>query len=133
MMHGEADLHTLLKSIDPQLHEGQFVFCTVEDMPDINSTDIICFFREEEGLTLILSKEVADGLGLPYTFIASWITLKVHSSLSAVGLTAAFSTVLSKEEISCNVVAAYYHDHIFVPYDDREKAMKILAALKNAG
>ncbi len=131
-MSGESDLQKLLKSIDPLLHEGQFVFCTVENLTIVDLSEIVCSFKESEGYTLIISKEVADRLMLPYIFIAAWITLKVHSSLSAVGLTAAFSSALSKESISCNVVAAYYHDHIFVPYDEREKAMKILESLKNA-
>lgn len=58
----------------------------------------------------------------------SWITLSVHSSLEAIGLTAAFSNALSEHEISCNVVAAYYHDHIFIDKKDTVKAMEILSS-----
>jgi len=85
-------------------------------------------FKEEEGTTIIMKKEVADQLNLDYSFIASWITLTVHSSLEAVGLTAAFASALTKNNISCNVVAAYYHDHIFVDKKDTEKAMEVLNA-----
>jgi len=75
---------------------------------------------------LILKKEIADTLKLEYLVVMSWITLTVHSSLEAVGLTAAFSKALSENEISCNVVAAYYHDHIFVNKKDVHKALEIL-------
>ena len=74
---------------------------------------------------------MADSLKLEYSFVASWITLTVHSSLEAVGLTAAFSKALSQEGISCNVVAAFYHDHIFVGKNDADKAMEILNRFAN--
>jgi hypothetical protein len=86
-------------------------------------------FTEEEGITVIIKKEIADQLHIEYSFIASWITLAVHSSLEAVGLTAAFSNALAKNGISCNAVAAFYHDHIFVDKKDAEKAMNILHKL----
>ena len=88
--------------------------------------DAIMVLKEEEGTTIIIRKEVADQYTIPYTYISAWITISIHSSLDAVGLTAAFSSALSKEGISCNVVAAYYHDHIFVPYHDVIKAMEVL-------
>lgn len=113
----------------PQLHEGEYVFCTVNDPGQINLQDVICTFREKEGITLILAKETADRLQLPYTYTAAWITLTIHSSLEAVGLTAAFSKALAAAGISCNVVAAYYHDHIFVPVADAQKAMQALKSL----
>ncbi len=126
MMTGETDLDKLLETIKPELNPGEFVFCTVSDLPIIDTKEIICFFREKEGLTIILNKELADKLNLSYSFISSWITLTVHSSLEAVGLTAAFSKALADHSISCNVIAGYYHDHIFVAKKDAEKAMKKL-------
>jgi hypothetical protein len=125
-MNGENDLNILLKTMKPKINIGEYVFCTVPDSTRVDYHDVILFFKEEEGNTVILKKEVADKLALDYTFIASWITLTVHSSLTAVGLTAAFSKALSDEGISCNVVAAFYHDHIFVDRNDTEQALQIL-------
>lgn len=128
-MAGEKNLESLLKNMSPQNQIGDYVFCSITDLNAINIKDVHLLFREKEGITIILKKEVADILTLDYTFVASWITLTVHSSLEAVGLTAAFSKVLAENNISCNVVAAFYHDHIFVDKKDISKAMKILNKL----
>jgi uncharacterized protein len=125
-MPAEKDLSKLLKTMKPQLHVGEFVFCALPDLSKIDINDVVLTFKEQEGVTIIVKKEVADHLALDYSFIASWITLTVHSSLEAVGLTAAFSKALTREGISCNVVAAYHHDHLFVDRKDAEKAMEIL-------
>ena len=127
----EKDLNTLLKTMNPTLNVGEYVFCTIKDLNQIDQSEIISFFKEHEWVTIILEKHVADKYHLEYSFIASWITLTVHSSLEAVGLTAAFATALTKENISCNVVAGYYHDHIFVDKKDTEKAMGALNRLGN--
>jgi len=126
-MPGEKNLSVLLKSMQPILHQGEFVFCIINDAGEIPHSEIIGLFKETEGCTVVLRKELADKYNLSYTYIAAWITLNVHSSLAAVGLTAAFSTALSAEGISCNVIAAYYHDHIFVAKEDAAKAMAVLS------
>ncbi len=59
-------------------------------------------------------QEAAEKAQLAYESKFNQITLTVHSSLDAVGLTAAVATKLASYGISANVVAAYYHDHIFV-------------------
>jgi hypothetical protein len=71
-------------------------------------------------------------MNLAYSFVSAWITLTVHSSLESVGLTAAFSTALANKGISCNVVAAYYHDHIFVNLKDAPGAMQVLESISRS-
>nr|WP_269151213.1 ACT domain-containing protein [Spelaeicoccus albus] len=66
---------------------------------------------------------------MPYSFVAGWITLQVHSALDAVGLTAAVSTALATAEISCNVIAGNYHDHLLVPIDRLDDALGVLREL----
>ena len=128
-MAGEKNLDNLIKSIKPRLNRGEYVFSTVKDVAGIEREDIVCEFREAEGVTLVIERQKADVLGLSYDYIASWITLDVHSALDAVGLTALFSSQLAKCNISCNVIAAYYHDHIFVDKADAEKALRVLESL----
>ncbi len=124
-----TDLQTLLKQVKPVLNPGQYVFCTVEELTKEYAVNALMMFNEAEGYTLIVRKQVADVFSLEYSFIASWITLTVHSSLSAVGLTAAFSKALADYAISCNVVAGFYHDHIFVAEQDASLAIEILTKL----
>jgi heme-degrading monooxygenase HmoA len=123
------DSPDLSRSLSPRLNEGTFVFCTLSDVTQLNIGDILFWFREEEGTTVVLSKQAADGLGIDYSFIASWITLNVSSRLDEVGLTAVFSKALSDEGISCNVAAAFNHDHLFVNKKDTKRAMDILYRL----
>ena len=109
--------------------DGDFVFCTIQDAKygDFAELSPIASFREAEGLTLLIAKENADTAGLSYESIYKGITLKVHSSLEAVGLTAAVSSKLAEKGISVNVIAAFYHDHIFVHKERAEKAMEALS------
>ncbi|MFH6961909.1 ACT domain-containing protein [Flavobacterium plurextorum] len=127
-MSGEKDLQKLLKNMKPEHNLGDYVFCKIEEVENINLNEIEMLFKEKEAFTLILKKENAEKLNLEYSVVMSWITLSVHSSLEAIGLTAAFSNALSEHEISCNVVAAYYHDHIFIDKKDTARAMEILSS-----
>lgn len=114
-MIGEVDLQKLIKDMQPELNQGEYVYCLIDSKELAKELDPICYFYEKEGETIILTKEKADSLNLPYGTIYAWITLTVHSSLEAVGLTAAVSNALTEANISCNVVAAFHHDHIFTP------------------
>jgi hypothetical protein len=128
-MAGETNLSELIKGMTPELQDGAYVFCTVNDIHKISRNDTVCEFKEKEGVTVVIEQKKADTLRLNYEYVASWITLKIHSSLDAVGLTAIFSTELAKNDISCNVIAGYYHDHIFVDHTDADKAIRVLAVL----
>lgn len=130
-MAGETNLDTLLRSLSPRLNPGRYVFCSVAADSPVDSQAIVGSFREAEGLSLILAQEDADRLGLAYDHVAAWISLSVHSALEAVGLTAAFASALAAAGISCNVVAGYYHDHLFVAAADAERAMAVLQQLAN--
>ena len=131
-MSGETNLARLLQSMTPQLNPGQYVFCCVPAEYDCSGLQPIASLRESEGLSLVLPREVADAYNLSYDYVAAWITLEVHSSLAAVGLTASFSTALAQAGISCNVVAGVHHDHLFVPCERAEKALSTLCALSAA-
>jgi len=130
-MRGETDLMKLLKSMRPELNAGEYVFCVLDSSTQLADVTPLGFFREREGVTVILPRTDADKAGLSYAGTFAWLTLTVHSSLEAVGLTAAVARALTEAGISCNVVAAFYHDHIFVPIKDAERALTALRALSD--
>ena len=126
-MAGETSLTTLLRSMSPQLNEGAYVFCSLSDAAQLNGVQPLGSFQEAEGLTVIVQRQQAEHLHLPYSYVAAWLTLHVHSALEAVGLTAA--SALAQAGISCNVIAGFYHDHLFVAHADGPRALAVLQQL----
>jgi hypothetical protein len=131
-MTGERNLQKMIKAISPRLNDGEYVFTTIDRLDAIPRGLAICEFKEDEGFSLIIAKEIAEDLALSFHYVAKWITLEIHSALDAVGLTAAFAKVLAENDISCNVVAGFFHDHIFVDVNDAQKAIKVLNDMANA-
>ncbi len=127
-MAGEIDLKKLLANLSPRLDNREYVFCTFKDSAygDYVELKPIASFLEAEGLTLIIARDSADNRGISYQGIFKRITLNIYSSLDAVGLTAAVSTLLAEQGISANMIAGYFHDHIFVNSDAAEKALTLL-------
>jgi len=129
-MNAETNLQKLLTTMKPVLHPGEFVFATVS--PDKFKElrfEPWGWFRETEGITLILEKSTATAARLDSTFPSRLITLTVHSNLEAVGFLAVITEHLAAANISVNAVSAYYHDHLFVPVEKAIQAMDILHQL----
>jgi hypothetical protein len=126
------DLRRLLAELRPVRQPGRYVFATVTGPPPAGLRPVMTF-TEDEGLTLIVEKDAADAAGLPYDLVTAWITLTVNSALDAVGLTAAVAVALANAGLSCNVVAAVHHDHLFVPEPAAAAALAVLAELAAAG
>jgi len=127
-MAGERNLDVLIASMEPVVRDGRYVFVMV-DTATAAMLPAEIVVRETEGVTVVVAQAEADARGLPYDYVAGWITLQVHSALDAVGLTAAFAAALAEHGISANVVAGYYHDHLLVPIDDVDLAVIALEDL----
>jgi len=125
-----TDLSELLRSMQPVLHPGVHVFCLVHDAGALARLAPVATLREAEGTTVIVEETVALHYTLSPLFRAAWITLRVNSDLAAVGLTAAVSRALADAGISCNVVAAAHHDHLFVPAERGSDAIDVLQCLQ---
>lgn len=130
-MSGISDLPTLLASLSPVVSSDVYVFLTrpFATYGDGAELDPIATFSENEGLTLVVRKERAEASGERYQGEYGLISLGVHSDLQAVGLTAAIATALSDQGISTNIVAAFYHDHLFVPFSRVDDAVTVLSQL----
>ena len=130
MTASETDLQELLAGLTPRLNAGQFVFITLKERLPAHVRPLASF-HEWEGESVVLRVEQADTIGLKHgADTYAWITLGVQSPLDSVGLTAAVASALATEGIPCNVVAAFHHDHLFVPSNDGQKALEILRQLQ---
>jgi hypothetical protein len=118
--------------MNPQLNDGAYVFCSLSDAAQLDGVQPLGSFQEAEGLTVILPRLQAEQLRLPYNYVAAWLTLHVHSALQAVGLTAAVAGALAQAGISCNVIAGFYHDHLFVAHADGPRALAVLQQLTDS-
>ena len=129
MSAGSTDLQAMLATLEATVRPDDYVYAVVEaDHPTVALA--AATVREDEGLTVVLRQADADSHGITYDFVACWLSLTVHSSLEAVGLTAAFSRALGDAGISCNVLAGFHHDHLLVPVAERDRALAVLRALR---
>jgi len=128
-MSGETDLGALLRNMTAELVPGVFVFVTLPDRAVPPSLTPRMIFQEAEGTTLIVLQSEAEAARLEYEFPCRMITLNVHSALEAVGFLAVIATALAGEGMGVNPVAGFYHDHLFVPQDRADDALRILARM----
>ncbi len=122
-MSGESDLETLLKTLKVIRHEGVWRFETNADQ--LGTSEAIMTFQESEGMTIIAPAAIDTSSDNRWV----WLEMSVHSDLNAVGFLARIAVALSEAGVPCNAVAGYYHDHIFVPEDKADVAVKALEVL----
>lgn len=126
-MSGESNLQILLKNMMPMLKEDPYVFLTAENFTLQEQQESVMVFKESEGQTLIMKESAAKNLQKQHQGTWALITLNVHSNLNAIGFLAAITEKLAKAGISVNAVSAFYHDHLFVPWEKKENAMSLLS------
>lgn len=128
---GETDLAAMLKTITVTVRPDTYVVVSLplgQQAPRVGE-DIAAVIMEDEGATVVTTLKQATHSGWDHHFVASWLTIQIHSSLEAVGLTAAFSRQLGRAAIPCNVIAGFYHDHILVPVDKTDAAVEVIESL----
>lgn len=128
-MSGETDLAVILSTLEARCDGVEYGYATLpRDAMLPAGIEPVCTFLEDEGLTVVAPATVLDGAGIDQQTGWARLTLTIHTSLDAIGVTAVIAAALAQAGISANVVAAYYHDHVFVPWDRRGEA---IAALEN--
>lgn len=125
----ESNLAILLRTMEPVLHPDPYGYGVWAD--GVLLIEPFATVSEAEGLTVVAPLAELRAAGMRSEPWAR-ISLTVQSDLAAVGLTAAFATALGAEGISCNVIAGYHHDHLFVQWDRRGDALAALRQLSIA-
>lgn len=131
-MTGESNLKALLRDMHPVVVPGEFVYCSIQESRLNELTNPLLVFRESEGPTVIVTKVVAEKNELDFSYTWGLVSLSIHSDLEAVGFLAAITGHLAKAGISVNAVSAFYHDHLFVPYERVGEVVSLLLALSNS-
>lgn len=129
-MAGQTNLSEVLKSLQVSCDDVEYGFASVKDKQIDYDDQVLGTFKEDEGLTIIASKKHFETNGIQYEGPYAKLTIEVHTSLELVGLTAVLAKKLADYQISANVVAGYFHDHIFVQYAVRQKAIEAINNLK---
>jgi hypothetical protein len=127
-MTGETDLSTMLATLRIERRGESVTVVHLSDPVELGD-GVLALLTEDEGTTAVASIAEAQRRGWSVEFRAAWLTVSVHSSLDAVGLTAALATALAERGIACNVLAGYFHDHLLVPLDRADEAVECLEAL----
>ncbi len=128
-MTATGPLVHVLADLRQQVRSGAFVFVTLPTRAGVAAEATVV---EDEGITHVVAREVADAEGWAYDFVAGWITLAVGTDLDLVGLTAVVATALADHDIACNVLAGRHHDHLLVPLDRLDDALLVLDDLSRA-
>lgn len=127
-MTGETDLATMLASLRIERCEPPVTVVHLSNPVELGE-GVLAVLTEDEGTTAVVSIAEAERRGWPVEFRAAWLTVSVHSSLHAVGLTAALASALAERGIAANVLAGYFHDHLLVPLDRADEAVERLESL----
>lgn len=138
-MAGRTDLAAMLASLRIERLDEPVTVVTVgqdarpcdapTDEPLHLGEGVLALIAEAEGTTAVVTVAEARRRGWPVDFVAAWLTVAVHSSLDAVGLTAALSAALAERHIACNVLAGFHHDHLLVPLQRADEAVECLHGL----
>jgi len=117
--------------LSPTLAAEEYGFATLQPGRAIPPGLLpLATFAEDEGLTLVATVAAFDAAGVECQRGFARISLGLFSALQGVGLTAAVSAALADAGISCNMIAAYHHDHLFVPWDRRDEARTIVEGIE---
>ena len=124
-----TELTQLLAKLEPRRRPGRFAFCcTTQQQARALEAAPVARFREEEGVTVVVPETLAEAAGLAYDGVWAQVELGVRSDLKAVGLLAAVCGRLAAAGIAVNAFSAVHHDHLFVPVDEADRALELLAA-----
>ncbi len=129
-MTGETDLATILRNLRVSRRPDPVTVVAVEE-PVTLGDGVGAVLAEHEATTAVVTVAEAERRGWPIGFVAAWLTVELHTSLEAVGLTAVLAAALADRQISCNVLAGYHHDHLLVPVERAEEAIAVIEALRS--
>lgn len=128
----QTELDTALRALRPKLRSGKFVFSTLSSNQISVLAQAEATVAEDEGMSAVLAKEVADTAGLGYDWVAAWITLRGVTPHQAPGVGAHVARTIGERGIPCHIMAGRNHDHVLVPWELRETVVAAVMEIAEA-
>lgn len=133
-----TELPQLLKEMSPTCDNQKYYFATINQSAIFALAGymqyITCLYQEEEGITIVfleaLKSIVEPRSKQKLVGPLAKITLTINPELLSSEVLAKVCSELAKENISVNIFSAYFHDHLFVPYESKEKALERIKSIE---
>ena len=131
-MSEETSLQKILQQLNPSLSAETYVFVGVnnQSLLKVLGYDPLAFFKEPEGITLILRKTEADNNLLKYDKELCRITFNAPYHFECAGLNAIIASALAKAGIGVTPIKTLYKRSILVDKGDAHTALEILQSVQ---
>ena len=109
-----------------QLKEGKFFIASVDESQMMNLSMyleyIVCIYREEEGLSVVFQEDIQEEIDA----MSEHELLGPYSMIIQEGKMSEALGLLEKKNIIPRIYSAFNHDHLFVPHERKDDALKAL-------
>jgi hypothetical protein len=129
-MTDTTELQEMLQTIEVSCDNVEYGFTTVPKSLHISTNEVLGSIQEEEGVTILATKAYMEDKGIIFEGPFAKLIVQASVPIGFIRFTAALAGKLADKGVPANIVSAYNHNIIFIPYDLREQAAATIEELK---